>query len=103
MSEVIAGRIQRNPKYKELIRQRDTLAWVLSALVLVLYFGFILMVAFAGDFLSKPVAPDSVMPIGVPIGVAVIFLSCVLTGVYVWRANSTFDPMIMDILREANK
>jgi uncharacterized membrane protein (DUF485 family) len=103
MSEIMTSKIQNNPKYHRLVRQRDGLAWVLSVVVLVMYFGFILMVAFAGDFLSQPIAADSVIPIGMPMGVAVIFLSCVLTGVYVYRANNTFDPVIMEIIEEASK
>ncbi len=94
MSELSASRIQNNPKYHELVKQRDILAWTLTVLVLVIYFGFILMVAFAGDFLTEPISATSVIPIGMPIGVGVILASVVLTGIYVYRANQTFDPLI---------
>jgi uncharacterized membrane protein (DUF485 family) len=36
----------------------------------------------------------------VPIGVAVIVLSWVLTGVYVFRANTAFDELNQQILSE---
>jgi uncharacterized membrane protein (DUF485 family) len=97
------SKIQANPKYHELVRQRDRLAWTLSALVLVIYFGFVLMIAFAGNFLSQPISPNSVIPIGMPIGVAVILASIVLTGIYVFRANNTFDPLIREVIRESTK
>lgn len=103
MSELIAGKILKNPKYMQLVRQRDTLAWTLSALVCVMYFGFILMIAFTPDILTQPIAADSVIPLGMLIGVGVIVLSCVLTGVYVYRANQTFDPIVQEIIREASK
>jgi uncharacterized membrane protein (DUF485 family) len=103
MSELIAGKILKNPKYMQLVRQRDMLAWTLSALVCVMYFGFILMIAFAPDFLTQPIAADSVIPLGMLIGVGVIVLSCVLTGVYVYRANHSFDPIVNEIVREASK
>ena len=103
MSAVMAEKIQNNPKYQELVRQRDSLAWTLSAIVCVIYFGFILMIAFAPGFLTEPIAADSVIPLGLPMGVGVIVASCLLTGVYVYRANSVFDPLIREIMQEASK
>jgi uncharacterized membrane protein (DUF485 family) len=103
MSEATVSKIQNNPKYHQLVQQRDSLAWTLSAVVFVIYFGFILMIAFAGGFLTQPIAADSVIPIGMLIGVGVILASCLLTGIYVFRANSTFDPLIRDIIQEATK
>lgn len=103
MSELSAGKIQNNPKYHELVKQRDVLSWTLTVLELVIYFGFILMVAFAGDFLRTPISAGSVVPIGMPIGVAVILASIVLTGIYVRRANRTFDPLIHEIIQDASK
>jgi len=101
MSEAIANRIKTNPKYQELVRRRDRLSWTLSALVCIIYFGFTLVIAFAGDFLTQPLAAGSVIPIGMPIGVAVILASCVLTGIYVYRANTVFDKLTMEIFQEA--
>ena len=103
MSELIASKIQSNPKYLQLVRQRDTLAWTLSAIVCVMYFGFTLMIAFAPDVLTQPIAADSVIPMGMLMGVGVIFFSCVLTGIYVYKANQTFDPIVNEIVREASK
>jgi uncharacterized membrane protein (DUF485 family) len=103
MSKAIAGNIQKNPKYHQLVRQRDSLAWTLTAVVCVIYFGFILMVAFAGDFLTQPISATSVIPIGMLVGVGVILASCILTGIYVSRANSTFDPLTKEIMEEATK
>lgn len=103
MSKTIASNIQKNPKYHGLVRQRDSLAWTLTVIVCVIYFGFILMVAFAGDFLTQPISATSVIPVGMPIGVGVILASCILTGIYVRRANNTFDPLIDEIIQEASK
>ncbi len=103
MSELIAGKILNNPKYLQLVKQRDTFAWLLSAIVCVMYFGFTLMIAFTPDVLTQPIAADSVIPLGMLMGVGVILVSCVLTGVYVYRANQTFDPIVNEIVREASK
>jgi len=103
MSELMTGKIQSNPKYHRLVKRRDSLAWTLTVLVLVIYFGFILLIAFAPGFLTQPIAADSVIPVGMPIGVGVILASCLLTGIYVYRANRTFDPLIQEIIKEASK
>ena len=103
MPELSASKIQNNPKYHQLIKERDMLAWTLTVLVLVIYFGFILLVAFAPGFLTKPISATSVIPVGMLIGVGVIVASIVLTGIYVYRANSTFDPLIREIIQEASK
>ena len=103
MSELSASRIQNNPKYHELIKGRDRLAWTLTVHVLIIYFGYILLVAFAPDFITRPISSTSVIPIGLVIGVGVILASVVLTGIYVYRANSTFDPLIHEIIVEATK
>ena len=103
MSQLSASHIQNNPKYHRLIKERDALAWSLTALVLVIYFGFILLVAFAPDFLTRPISTTSVIPIGMLIGVGVIVASVVLTGIYVYRANNFYDPLILEIIQESSK
>ena len=99
MSE--AAKIQANPKYHQLIKERDTLAWTLTVLVLIIYFGFILLVAFAPGFLTQPISATSLIPVGMLFGVGVIVASVVLTGIYVYKANSTFDPLIEEIIKES--
>ncbi len=103
MSDLSVSRIEKNPKYRELVKARDTLAWTLTVLVLIIYFGFILLVAFAPGFLTQPISANSVIPVGMPVGVGVILASVILTGIYVRRANSTFDPLIREIIQEASK
>ena len=102
MSLLIANNIQKNPKYLELVHRRNTLGWTLSAIVCVLYFGFTLMIAYAPGILTAPIG-DTVIPLGMLIGVGIILASCALTGVYVVLANKTFDPIIEEIVREASK
>ena len=103
MTNVTASRIANNPAYRQLIKRRDALAFTLSVCVLVLYFGFILMVAFTPELLTQPISEGSVIPIGIPLGVFVILGSILLTGIYVRQANSRFDPMIETIMRDASK
>ncbi len=103
MSELISSKIQQNPKYLELASRRGKLAWTLSAIVCVIFYGFILMIAFTPDILTAPISAGSVIPVGLPLGVAVIVVCCVLTGIYVYEANQVFDPMFEEIVKDASK
>jgi uncharacterized membrane protein (DUF485 family) len=98
-----ADRIQNNPKFHQLVKSRNSLATILSIAVLVLYFGFVLMIAFAPGVLTAPISETSVIPMGMLIGVGVIVASIILTGVYVNVANNKFDPLNDEIMREASK
>lgn len=101
MSQSAYEKISRSPKFQELVRQRSRLAIILSVIMLVIYFGFILLVAYAPGFLGTPISNAGVTTIGVPIGLFVIVSAFLLTGIYVARANTTFDRMNEEILREA--
>jgi uncharacterized membrane protein (DUF485 family) len=103
MSEIISGKILDNPKYLALVKRRGRLAWTLSAIVCVIFYGFILMIAFTPGILTEPIASGSVIPLGLPLGVGVILVSCLLTGVYVYEANQVFDPVFEEIVKEASK
>ena len=93
------ARIRRNPKFQELVRQRNGLARNLTIAMLVIYFGFILLIAYAPKFLGTPLG-SGVTTIGIPIGLSVIVLAFVLTGIYVRRANSSYDGLIRKIIEE---
>ena len=93
-------KIEQDPNYHELVRQRSSLGWSLSLIMLVIYLGFILLVAYAPNFLGAPLG-TGVMTIGIPIGLLVIVAAFLLTGIYVSKANSEYDALIRKIV-EAN-
>jgi len=92
-------KIERDPNYQELVRRRSSLGWMLSLIMLAIYFGFILLVAYAPKFLGTRIG-TGVTTIGIPIGLAVIALAFVLTGIYVRKANSSYDVLIRKIVEE---
>ncbi|MBP6899489.1 MAG: DUF485 domain-containing protein [Burkholderiaceae bacterium] len=98
------ARIQANPKYQQLRRQRNRFGWWLTALMMVVYYGYIALIAWNKEFLSQPLFADGrVTTVGVPIGMGVILFTIVITGVYVRRANSEFDSLTQQILAEEAK
>ena len=101
MEPAAYAKIRRNPKFVELVAQRNRLARILTIAMLVIYLGFILLVAFGRSFLGTPLSEGSVMTIGIPVGLFVIVSAFVLTGIYVSKANTTFDDLNGQILGES--
>jgi cation/acetate symporter len=95
-------RIRENPKFKELVSKRERLAWTLTGIVLVLFFGLFMTVAFNPTVLAIRLG-ESFITTGLLIGLAQFILFWVLTAVYVTRANSEFDAMTEQLLRESMK
>jgi uncharacterized membrane protein (DUF485 family) len=93
------NQVLRSPRFQELVRQRTRFAWTLSIVMLVIYFGFILLVAFAKPLLATKVG-DGVTSLGIILGLGVIVSAFVLTGIYVQRANSRFDELTRHLTRE---
>ena len=89
-------RIASHPKYQELKRKRTSFGVWLTVSMLVVYYGFILLVAFNKPFLATRLGAG-VMTMGMPIGLAVIVFTVVITAIYVRRANSEFDAMSEEI------
>ena len=100
MSQANYQRIHSNPKFRELTRQRSRFAWTLSAMILCVYYSFILVVGFAPEWLAIPLADGMTTTVGVPVGVAIVVFSWLLTGIYIRRANNDFDRLNDEILEE---
>jgi len=83
-----------DPDFKTLSGQKRTISTVLTIVELVLYFGFIALIAFNKPYLAGKLSADSATTIGIPIAVGVIFFSWALTGIYVWWANTTYDGLV---------
>jgi len=90
-----------DPRYQQLVQRRGRFTWTLSIIMLVAYFGYIALVAFDKSLLARPIG-GGVTSIGIPVGVGLILLAILLTGLYVRRANKEYDP-IVDALRRGDK
>ena len=98
----MVAKIEANPKYHELRRKRSTFGWSMTALMMVVYYGYIALIAFDKPFLAQRIG-DGVTSLGVPIGLGVIIFTIVITGIYVRRDNGEYDRLTAEILKEASK
>ena len=94
MSTQTTQQILNNPKYQELVSTRSRFAWMLTAIMLLVYFSFILLIAFFPEVLGAKVSEGSMMTVGIPVGIAIIVFAFALTGIYVRRANREFDILL---------
>ncbi len=98
----LANRIANHPKYQELKAKRSSFGWILTILMMIVYYGFIGLVAFDKAFLAQKMG-SGVMTLGMPIGFGVIVFTIVITAIYVRRANSEFDDLTEEIKKAVTK
>ena len=102
MSDPVVARIRANPKYAELKSKRSSFGWWLTLLMMVVYYGYILLIAFNKEFLAQKTGAG-VTSYGIPIGLGVIIFTVVITGIYIRRANTEFDALKEQVIKEATK
>lgn len=93
-------RILQDPDFRTLVRERTSFAWTMSALMLVVYLGFIVLAAFGKAFMASTIGGSSVSW-GIVLGLFTIVFAFALTGVYVSRANGRFDALTARVNRDA--
>ncbi len=102
MDKDLSNRIAALPAYQRLRSRRTRFGWTLTALMLVVYYGFVLLVAFDKPLLAQRLG-DGVMTLGIPLGFGVIVFTVAITAFYVQRANAEFDTLSDAIRKEAAK
>ena len=102
METNLAQRIARDPNYQKLRSRRNRLGWTLTLLMMIVYYGFIVLVAFDKPFLAQRMG-EGVMTLGIPIGFGVIVFTILITYYYVRRANAEFGSLTDAIAKAALK
>jgi uncharacterized membrane protein (DUF485 family) len=95
--------IKNDPNFQELVSKRSKFAWTLTIAMLIVYFAFILTIAFDPSALGTPLGDNTVTTVGIPVGIAIIVFAFALTGIYVRRANSEFDALTAKIKEKAKE
>jgi uncharacterized membrane protein (DUF485 family) len=101
MKQEMVDSIKNDPDFIHLVKTRSSFAWTLTIIMLVIYFGFVLTIAFDPKLLGTPLSEGLVTTIGIPIGIGVIVSAFILTGIYVRRANGEFDDLTAKIKSKA--
>ena len=78
--------------FRHLVTRRWRVALLLTLVLFIVYYGFILLVATQRGLLATRVG--EVTTLGIVLGVAVLVLAWVLTASYVVWANRNYDPEV---------
>ena len=90
-----------SPEFRNLVRRKWTVSVLLTVCLFVVYYGYILLVAVDKPFLARKIGAYTTL--GIPLGVAVIVLSWVLTAVYVLWANGSYDAAVKDLTEQVRE
>ena len=100
METPLADRIAADPNYQLLKSKRSRFGWTLAIIMLIVYYGYVLLIAFGKELLATPIG-NSVITWGIPAGFGVIVFTILITSVYILRANSEFDELTEKVTAEA--
>jgi len=100
MDNDLVEKIKNNPSYQELISKRGAFALKMTIAMLIVYYAFILTIAFSPETLGKSMG--GVMTIGIPIGIMIILFSFIMAGIYTKRANGEFDDLVRKIKEDVS-
>ena len=81
-----------SPEFRSLVRRKWIVSVLLTVCLFVLYYGYILLIAVDKELLARKIGAFTTL--GIPLGVAVIVLSWVLTALYVLWANGAYDSAV---------
>jgi uncharacterized membrane protein (DUF485 family) len=99
MEEDLVKKIKSNPNYQKLVSSRSSFGWTLTWIMMFVYYGFIVLIAFNKELLASKMGAG-VMTWGMPIGLFVIIFTVIITGIYVRRANDAYDKLTAQIRKE---
>ena len=103
MVDEVAARVEANPKYHRLMSIRSSYSIIMTLCVMAVYYGYILLIAFNKEWLGTKLGAGMTTSVGIPLGVGVIVITIVLTNLYVRRANTEFDTLNAEIIKEAKQ
>ncbi|MET3135103.1 uncharacterized membrane protein (DUF485 family) [Oxalobacteraceae bacterium GrIS 1.11] len=99
MQQDLVQKIKANQDYQKLVATRSSFGWKLTWIMMAVYYGFILLIAFDKELLGTRIG-EGVMTWGMPIGLFVIVFTVIITGIYVRRANGEFDELTAAIRKQ---
>lgn len=91
-----------NPKYQALVKKRNRINNTFFIIMLVVYAGFIFLVAFADDLMEQAIG-NMTMSIGVALGTLVLISASIMIILYTIICNKTMDPLLKEVLKEVQE
>ncbi len=97
MAKLSNQELLNDPEFKTLVSKKNIISWILIIIELVIFFVFVYWVALKPQFLGQLMTEGKATTIGIPIAVGTIVVSWVLTGIYIFWANTSYDTMVKNL------
>ncbi len=101
VSQSSANAVLRSKEFQHLVSRRWTVSMVLLALLFATYYGFVLLIAGNKEAMSQKIG--EVTTLAIPLGIAVIAIAFLLTAIYVFWANQSYDPEVERLKAQLKK
>lgn len=95
---ITVSKVLENAAFRDLVKRKWAVSLALTAAMLAIYFGFVMILAFGKELLMGRVGAN--MTIGILVGLGVILAAWALTGIYVAWANTSYDRAVSRIIAE---
>ncbi len=95
IDEARVREIVNSESFKGLVRKRLQYSLTLTFIILTVYFGFILVVAFYKQILAIKIGEH--LTLGLPVGIGIILFAWLLTGIYIRWANTSYDNSVREL------
>ncbi|AWI34622.1 DUF485 domain-containing protein [Helicobacter apodemus] len=86
-------------KFRDFISLRNRVSLILSLVILVFYYTFIVSVGLFPEVLGYRLGPSAIT-LGIIVGICLIVTCIIATGIYTFFANVYFDKAQEEVLQE---
>jgi len=93
--------ILQTGEFKKLVSTRWKVSILLTLIMLGIYFGYLLLIAFNKPVLATMIAPN--LTLAIPVGLVIIISAWVMTGIYVYWANDKYDNAVSELKNKLGK
>ena len=97
----IEAKILANPRYTQLASKQSRLRWGCALFILVAYFIFVIVALNYPELLAAKLSEDSIIPIGIPVSIALFVVQIILTIAYARLESNQFAKERETIIKEA--
>lgn len=98
MSKKNTHEILQSSAFKKLVKNRWNISLSFTFIMLFIYVGFLLLVAYDKEALKMPIGES--INLAIVVGLGIILFSWLITGAYVYWANHYYDKAVNEIKKE---
>lgn len=100
MADDVVQRVLAHPGYRALKQRRGRTRLVFFLLMCVVYFGFIITLAYRSDIFAAPLFAGATITVGIVVAILVAISAMLMIAGYVYWSGKYYDPLLAAIVRD---